>query len=1414
MTQYVELKRRFQELDPNTDPEATAFESYLATRSSGKPVGIGWDDILEGKQSVVVLGEPGSGKTCELQAAARALSANGSAAAAFDIVSMVNASEPPLGIDDFRSLERWRAGNAEAWLFLDAVDESKLLRSTDFHAAIKRIATWVGPQWGRTRYVISSRITEWRHPVDKRKVEEEFHVSTKVLKLLPLTEEQVERLIEDRDRNAKAFIEAVEAMDAWEFVGRPQDALDLHGLWSKSGRFGTKTEMLEQSTNIKLRLEEDHSGLAPERLREGAEHLSACLHLNRALSIALDEAPGEGAGDSVTLAQCVPPDWSDQERRSLIRRALFNDAAFGHVRMHHRTHQDYLVACWLRRLMELDCPYPELRQLIFEETGSGLSILRPFMRSVATWLVCIAPKQWRWANALLADLQQHAPWAFLADGDPKTLSLDVRRVILRSVVERFRDRTHVHIDWDAATLKRFADPALAPDVSAWIADTSISEDIRADYVMLVRHGGLQSAMPSVVAVAISDLAGEHLRATAFGCIARVGSIEHRQVVLRAAQAAVNIPHRLAGWIAMCIYPSVADEHELFATLAKLADAPKKHSASSLDQFEREVMEDPEGIPADRAANFLHEFLPFASDAAGAMRVDRAWAADWIEPAVVRLLRMPSLVSQDVDLTVAALQLLTTAREQGLTSDWRGAKNGDLATLSLRHPALRRAWFWARYEQVSKKENARPLRVFQVQDDYDLVASHQNDQSWWLDDALSSSTTAEPKRFALRAALDLRRMRASRPAWRIPTGALIAALRDADLRPVVWEEVASNLKAPWAKLRQQWRWKWSRTHYWRRQWWPFAERYWRTRNKIHFLLKRSRIASGGWWGACHHVVERARHDARDKAQSRWSGVSADDIDRPYGRSVGAAVRAGLDRHWRAYEPALPHEKAEPSQLAAMTKLGLVALGVAWATKGESCFAGLSLEEARRATRYALNELNGVPEWLHSLAKLHRPAVQRIVDDAIRAEWQNTCADAEWGSDTLGLLRGTEGDLPRLALPTLRVLLEDGMPANTKVLSDALRIVLQGEDGHGREWLSGLARGHLSESTSTDVAAWTWLTVLMQFDADAAFATVEAWQRRANSDASGIAATLCAALANRRDGGLGIDQPDYQRPVFLLRFIPWVYEYVRPEEDPVHEGVYSPGPRDDAVDFRRGLVELLVVNDEPDAEASLLRLAAAPELVDQADSFKDALDRRRARLADRLHLKPNDLLDLMGRDHDRAPRSRADLFHVALRRIESFKDQVERAAISLRHEVVPGWKEKDYQRWIQRHLIAIRKDRYDLTAESEVDPGKYPDLRFENPSIDGAISVEVKLADGRSQESLVADLRDQLVGQYLRAPNANYGIYLLFHDGTQKHWQPIGRSRLGWDALLTDLQVAANRIRERRLDIERLLVVGIDVTKPPI
>jgi hypothetical protein len=1431
------------------DPELAAFESYMSSKSSDDSIGIGWGEILGADDSVIILGEPGSGKTQELRAQTAKLMDKGLCAAFIELGQMVNALAPPLSQHHIAALARWRNGTADAWLFLDAVDESKLIRASDFRAALQRVASWVGSQRERTRYVISSRISEWRLGTDDDWVENDLLVAVprrlrrlvsqsntlgadrdgtpraltasesskgdrklRVLKLLPLTPDQVIRFLKPSGGDPRPFLEEIERIDALDFVGRPEDARDLYALWREHGSIGTKAEMLEQSTTFKLRLKEDRSGMSPVRLREGAEDISACMHLSRRLYILVEEDHGDMSADSVLLRACLPQDWSHAERRTLIQRALFDGATFNRVRLHHRTHQDYLTACWLRGLMEAECPYAELRQLVFDEHGDGRLILRPFMGSVAAWLVCISKANLRWVQAFMTNVLDHAPWIFLSYGDPQSLPIDYRRDVLRHIVERFRDRSYVQVDWDATTLKRFAAPELSGDLAIWIGDPSTSIDIRADYVMLVRHGHLHGAMQPVVAIAVDSNAEEYLRATALGCIARIGSNEQKLEVFKAAQAEVEISLRMAGWIAMCVYPAVADETGLFGILGNLANSPARYSTSSLDHFEREVIATGEGIADERIGRFLDALVVFLRDSAGELRRDRAWAVDWLYPLIARLLDRSALSVGETKVILDAIALHTSASELQLTNDWRSKEKPSLNDLSLAHPAMRRAWFWRQYDVVRGKHKEELVHLYQIHQYDDGLTPHADDQHWWFDDVLSQTEARQV--FALRAGLSVRRYSNTFLSRWPPVKVIPAMVRHRSLRRVVWHSIASNVLAPWYRLRQQWEWHWQRRYYWENKWRPVKDWYWDIFNKCHLLLNHRRIAAGKWWNACNFVVERTRHSVDNRSHSKWGGLGSSDIDRQYGPLIGQAVRAGLDKHWREFWPPLPHEKLERSQTSAMTVHGLVALDVGWSAQGDAYFAQFTAEEANRATRYALNELNGLPDWLASVTERHLLSVQSVLNKAINGEWNNTPVDAQFGSDTLSRLAWDAGEVPRLAVPVTRALLQGSIAANLNVLTQALRVVAK-HDTEIRAWLPTLARERIAESAHTDQAAWVWLTILIQFDADMAFDILERWvETLVLDEASEVAVNVCAALTNRRDGGITMSEPDYLRPRFLARFIPWVYRHVRPEKDPIHEGAYSPTPRDEAARFRSQLIEILVNSDAADTEEVLHQLADLPELVAQHDWLVAAVDRRRARLADTLRLHPSDVFELRDQ-HERPPRSRADLFHIAFNRILAFKDQVERSESSIRHEVLlQEWKEKNYQNWIKQHLDAASRGRYTLPAEAEIDPGKFPDLRFEHPDIDGAISVEVKVADEWSHRALTEALQGQLVDQYLRAPNANYGIYLLFHNGKKPHWEPDGQSARDWKGLLTHLKTMADQLRESRLDIEHLVVIGIDVTKPRI
>lgn len=67
-TEYIDLNRTFLDVDEDSDIEGASYKSYLA----GIVGGTDWQTLLQSRY-VVVLGEPGSGKTWELEARAEDL---------------------------------------------------------------------------------------------------------------------------------------------------------------------------------------------------------------------------------------------------------------------------------------------------------------------------------------------------------------------------------------------------------------------------------------------------------------------------------------------------------------------------------------------------------------------------------------------------------------------------------------------------------------------------------------------------------------------------------------------------------------------------------------------------------------------------------------------------------------------------------------------------------------------------------------------------------------------------------------------------------------------------------------------------------------------------------------------------------------------------------------------------------------------------------------------------------------------------------------------------------------------------------------------------------------------------------------------------------------------------------------------
>jgi hypothetical protein len=1407
---FVFLDRQFAELGDAQSAESAedlALRSYVG-RAMGVSSDLGWSAIYRDEQSCVVLGEAGSGKSREMQEQAKALRSTGVVAACIDLRDLLGST---LLIDSDPMLSAWRRGAAVAWFFLDSVDESKLTDVADFHRALKRMAVWVGADSRRARFVISSRISEWRPATDKRLVEETLLPAAsklRVLTLLPLDEKQVRTLLAGQGTIDERFFSDVEEADAWDFLHRPLDVSNLYALWQNQRRLGTLREVVDHSITQLLQDPQRPSLLAANRLREGAEHVAACLTFGKSVAALVPDSVLPDANDALHLRSCLPQAWPDADVRLLAQCPLFDAAAYGKIRFHHRSYQTYLTASWLARLMRSDCPYAELRHLLFGQGLADQLILRPSLDAVAAWLTCLNEGETHWQAMLRSDLLRHAPWVFFAHGDPRSLSLEYRAKLLRRTAEHFKGRNRVQVDWDRPTLKRFADPGLAQQVASVIADAGVSSDLRSDYLMLVRYGKLMEALPSVVAVAIDAQADEALRATAMSCIAEIGLLHHRRQVLAAFEGCAQISLRLGVQLVQVTYPQVVDECGLFLWLGRMQVGQGRARSSSLYVLDHFIKKD---VAVDRVLPLLEQLGAFLRDDLGQPRQDRAWAGDWLALLAVRALGAPCSEPYEQGIVLDTCGLIETLRALHWLKSWRDEDAfKDLSNAITGHAALRREWYWRKVAKYRVDEGKEPYAIWDIYEHDSPMRQGVCDLGWLTEDVRSARPLVD-RQFPLRSALALCVTAKGRRPVFPPRPLLRAASVVPGLRSELLKHVWRSSTGPWYKLRREWTWHWSKGYWWGCKLNPLRERYWNARNRLQLWRRRVDLAQGRWFDGVWFVIERAR--AKQGVDQLGSHDVAGSIAR-YGMTVVDAVMAGADRLWRQHRPDLPHEKPQRNEISAETILGLVALQFAWQESGVPYFQALTREEAETAARYALDELNGLPPWFPELANVHLQAVAAVVTLAVEGEWRTTAADAQFSAPTLRRLVSASDKLPPdLGKPTLRALLMGPPPASKLVLHEALHLVLVENPGV-RALLALRAAAQLDGVDSIGESDWPWLICLFLTDADQAlniveriFSTLDASRR------DEMAIALCANLSGDSRGGLSCVVPDFERPAFLRRLIPWVYRYVRPTEDAVHDGVFSPDSRDNAATFRGGLFGRLDAQDGDEVEAVLAELVGDPQLSGIRDLVLHRIDQRKVRRADQYTIEPGDLERLLDRQ-ERVPRNRADLFHLATARLGKFKEEVESAEISIRRECGEHWTEPDFQDWFQRRLRAAANGLYTLSSETKIDPGKFLDLRFDALGVDGAVSVEAKVAtfDHWSYATLEERLRNQLVGQYLRALNARHGVYLLIRAKADRHWVDHDGTKLLWPELLVRLQAVADAIVAERPDIDHVRVVGIDVTPP--
>ena len=135
-------------------------------------------------------------------------------------------------------------------------------------------------------------------------------------------------------------------------------------------------------------------------------------------------------------------------------------------------------------------------------------------------------------------------------------------------------------------------------------------------------------------------------------------------------------------------------------------------------------------------------------------------------------------------------------------------------------------------------------------------------------------------------------------------------------------------------------------------------------------------------------------------------------------------------------------------------------------------------------------------------------------------------------------------------------------------------------------------------------------------------------------------------------------------------------------------------------------------------------------------------------------------------EKQPRTEAELFNLALSRLDDLKIDIEEGDESEAKyfQLLP--KEPDVRKAFANRLKRASLNQYTVGSEEELADATRTDIRLNAPQVSAPVPIELKIGDNWSPKQLIERLENQLIKNYMRV--SRYGVFLLVYKGKKNFW----------------------------------------------
>lgn len=528
--------------------------------------------VLE-KPCVVLLGEPGIGKSTELRRLKQGLELDrpSSESLSLDLNSISEEYSLDKDLLESSAVHSWRRDQGRLRVVLDSFDECMLRLET----VSNRLAGWLEHvPTERLQLVIACRTMSWPMSLERTLMRYWSKEQMGIYELLPLRRVDIEIACKAEGVDASDFLQAVDASNVGSFAAKPLTLLFLLGEYtrkqelpeSRTELYRKSLEYLCEESNLSRQETGRTGALEPHQRLTVASRIAGVAQLcgrttiwtSSALdkadtSLSLTDLTGDEAGISVT----------SDVLKEVLDTGLFSARGNSAMGWAHQSYADFLAGFWLH---ENQVPRQQALGLL---TDPDAGLLIPQLAATAAWL---ASRD----TSLFDEIVEIDPLSLL-HGDVSVFAAPQRELLVDRLLQRLAEGD-VEDPWRIIRARpgRLRQPRLAAQLRPVVRDKSESSQVRQIAISIATAAKAEEISDALLEIALDPEDEPHVRGSAASALGVVGNRDARLQLKRllTEEASTSDPEdEIRGGALKALWPDAISPEQLIEAI----EAPKRRN---------------------------------------------------------------------------------------------------------------------------------------------------------------------------------------------------------------------------------------------------------------------------------------------------------------------------------------------------------------------------------------------------------------------------------------------------------------------------------------------------------------------------------------------------------------------------------------------------------------------------------------------------------------------------------------------------------------------------------------------------------------------------------------------------------------------------------------------------------------------